>query len=471
MKFFDGTFLAFLALVASLADVGWAADPKVELTVYNTDLGLVRERRMLELPAGKGEIRFTDVASQIDATSVLFKSLDDKNVVVLDQNYEYDLVSSDKLLQKYVDKSITVLTKEKGDLYEGTLLSFDGNQLILKSAKGLAMVNRGNIQDIKFESLPEGLITKPTLNWLVEGGKGGKQTCEIAYLTGGINWRCDYTVVVSEDDTLFKDFGGWVTINNRSGAAFQDAKLKLIAGDVHRVERPRAQYAMKAMEAMEAGKAAGDGFAEKSFFEYHLYTLGRLVTVKDNQIKQEELLTSHDVLVTKLYEFDHSRGQKVAVKLEFKNDEKSRLGMPLPLGRVRVYKEDKVGKSLEFIGEDNLEHTPKDEKRRLTMGNAFDLVGEWKQTDTKNFGRANRISYEVKLRNHKDKESVVIAVIEHFGGEWEVMKEGLIVGPKDKPGQAKPVEYVKKDATTAEWNVEVPAGHEAVLTYTVEQRW
>lgn len=449
---------------------GFAADPKVELTVYNTNLGLVRERRMLDLPAGKGEIRFTEVASQIDATSVLFKSLDDKNVVVLDQNYEYDLVSSDKLLQKYVDKNITVLTKEKGDFYEGTLLSFDGSQLILKSAKGLAMVNRGHIQDIKFESLPEGLITKPTLNWLVDGGKGGKQNCEIAYLTGGIDWRCDYTVVVSDDDKQFNDFGGWVTLNNRSGATYQDAKLKLIAGDVHRVEPPMVKQKEMRAYAQAASKGQG-GFAEKSFFEYHLYTLDRLVTVKDNQIKQEELLTSRDVPITKLYEFDHNRGQKVAVKLEFKNDKESQLGMPLPLGKVRVYKEDKAGKSLEFIGEDNLEHTPKDEKRRLTMGNAFDLVGEWKQTDTKNFGRSNRMSYEVKLRNHKDKEPVVIAAIEHFGGEWEMLKEGLMVGPKDQLGKAKPVEHVKKNAATAEWQIEVPAGHEAVLTYTVEQRW
>jgi hypothetical protein len=196
------------------------------------------------------------------------------------------------------------------------------------------------------------------------------------------------------------------------------------------------------------------------------------VTVKDNQIKQEELLTARNVPVTKLFEFDHNRGTKVAVKLEFRNDEKSRLGMPLPMGRVRVYKEDKVGKSLEFIGEDNLEHTPKDEKRKLIMGNAFDLVGEWKQTDVRRIGdRIQRTSFEVKLRNHKDKEAVVINVPERSWGEWEVLKENLVVGPKEKPGVAAAIEFTKKDAQTAEWKVGVPAGHEAVLTYTIEQRW
>lgn len=436
-----------------------AKEPKVELTVYNTNLGFVRERRDLLLPKGIGEVKFTDVASGIDATSVHFKSLTDPSVTVVEQNYEYDLVNADKLLRKYIDQQISVLTKDKGDLYEGALLSFDHSQLLLKTRQGLAMVNRQNIQDIRFKSLPEGLITRPTLVWTVDGKQGGKQRCEIAYLTSGINWRCDYTVVVNAKDTQFKDFAGWVTINNHSGATYKEARLKLIAGDVHRVQPPQYLWGRRKQEEVELyDKAKGGGFVEKPFFEYHLYTLSRLVTVKDNQIKQEELLNRHDIPITKLYEYDGARHPKVAVKLEFTNDKASHLGMPLPKGRVRVYKEDPATKSLEFVGEDNLDHTPKDEKRKLTLGNAFDLVGERKQTNTKRIGnRLRRDTWELTLKNRKDQDAVTIHVIEHFYGEWELLRESH--------------DSKKEDAFTAKWAIPVKAGEEVILTYTVEYRW
>ena len=214
----------------------------VALTIYNQNFGVVRERRKVNVAEKLGTIRFTDVAAQIDGTSVSFKSLTDPDATVLEQNYEYDLVSADKLLQKYIDKPITVLTKD-GSRYSGNLLSFDGNQLVIRQygEKGdLAMVQRGdNVKDIEFSALPEGLITKPTLVWKLATEKTGEQLVEVAYQTAGINWQSDYNAVLNAKDTAL-DLGGWVTVNNQSGATYKDAKLKLIAGDVRRVQPPAA---------------------------------------------------------------------------------------------------------------------------------------------------------------------------------------------------------------------------------------
>jgi hypothetical protein len=449
--------LILVIAIVMLENIIYSQEKKegIELTVYNNNLGFIREKRVIELPKGLGEIKFTDIPKLIDATSVHFKSIDDPKVVILDQNYEYDLVSSDKLLQKYIDSKITVITKDKGEMYEGILMSYDPNQLVIKTAKGLAMVNRANVQDIRFESLPEGLITKPTLVWYLDGGKGGKQLCEIAYLTDGINWRCDYTVVISEDDKEFKDFAGWVTINNASGATYKNARLKLIAGDVRRITPP-PMIRRRWEEAKYMMEQAQQGFVEKAFFEYHLYTLGRLVTVKDNQIKQEELINTHNVKVNKIYEYNGERNPKVQVKLEFKNSKENNMGMPLPKGRVRVYKEDKDTKSLEFIGEDEIDHTPKDEKQKIYIGDAFDIVGERKLTDRKVFERMREDSYEIKIRNHKEK-AIEVIVIENMYGEWEILKENF--------------EHTKKDMNTCEWKLSIPKDGETILKYTVRCKW
>src|SRR2546428_611897 len=276
-------------LAAIVAGPLLAAEPPEEgvaLTIYNQSFGVVREKRKVDVKEKVGTIRFTDVAAQIDGTSVQFKSLTDPGTTVLEQNYEYDLVSADKLLQKYIDKQIAVLTKD-GSRYSGSLLSFDANQLVIRQygEKGdIVMVQRGdNVKDIQFSALPEGLITKPTLVWKLATEKIGRQLVEVMYQTGGINWQADYNAVLNVKDTAL-DLNGWVTVNNQSGATYKDAKLKLIAGDVRRVlpPQPLAGYARKAMMA----EAAAPGFEEKAFFEYHLYTLGRPTTVADNQTKQ-----------------------------------------------------------------------------------------------------------------------------------------------------------------------------------------
>lgn len=471
-----------LAQVTFAADTPAApAQPEegVALTIYNQDFAVVRERRKVTVEDKLGTIRFSDVAAQIDGTSVSFKSLTDPEATVLEQNYEYDLVSADKLLLKYIDKPLTVLTKD-GSRYAGNLLSFDGNQLVIRQygEKGdLVMVQRGdNVKDIEFSALPEGLITKPTLVWKLATEKPGDQLIEVAYQTAGINWQADYNAVLNPDDTKL-DLNGWVTINNRSGATYKEAKLKLIAGDVRRVE-PQIMANRSAMVGMGFAKAA-PGFEEKSFFEYHLYTLGRPSTVADNQTKQIELLRTADVAVKKVFLYEGATqdrwygglntdegygseegNKKVNVLIELKNSQDNHMGMALPKGKVRLYKRDPADNSLEFIGEDQIDHTPKDETVRLHIGDTFDVVGERKRTDF-HVDLGSHVmteSFEIRVRNHKA-EPIEVLVKEplYRWSNWEIT--------------ASSQPYEKYDASTIHFHVKVDKDGEQVVTYTVRYTW
>ncbi|HUI06718.1 MAG TPA: DUF4139 domain-containing protein [Verrucomicrobiae bacterium] len=465
-------FACAAALAAEKQEEGLA------LTIYNQNFGVVREKRKVDVPEKIGLIRFADVASQIDGTSVQFKSLTDPNATVLEQNYEYDLVSADKLLEKYIDKPIAVLTKD-GSRYAGTLLSFDGNQLVIRQAgekAEIVMVQRGdNVKDIQFGALPEGLITKPTLVWKLATEKVGPQLIEVAYQTGGINWQADYNAVLNDKDTAL-DLSGWVSIDNQSGATYKDAKLKLIAGEVRRVEQPRAPrvYPMAGAMVKQA-----EGFEEKAFFEYHLYTLGRPATVSQNQTKQIELLKAADVPVKKVFLYDgapqyrfygglisdagygsEESNKKVNVIIEVKNAKDNHMGMPLPKGKVRLYKRDPADGSLEFIGEDQIDHTPKDETIRLHVGDAFDIVGERKRTDFHVDTSAHVMteSFEIRIRNHKD-EPVEVLVKEplYRWNNWEITKSNQ--------------EWTKYDSDTIHFPVKVAKDGEQVITYTVRYTW
>jgi hypothetical protein len=444
----------------------------VDLTVYNQNFALVRDRRTLDLKKGINEIRFSDVAGRIEPSSVYFKSLTDPvGCVIREQNYEYDLVSSLKLLSKYIDKSIKVLTSE-GSVYEGVLTSYDDNNIIIQNSsdKSLNMISRAdNIKNIDFSALPEGLITKPTLMWQIENNKAGLQTTEVSYITGGVNWMCDYIAVIGGQDKSI-DLSGWVTIDNNSGVTYKDAGLKLIAGDVHRVNAEQDRRIVR----FDEGKTATGGaaqFAEKAFFEYHMYTLARPATLKDNQTKQISLLNASNAPVKKLYIFDPAayyswyyyratmtgKEEKVQVKIETVNSKKNNLGMPLPKGKVSVYKTDTDGK-LEFIGEDAIDHTPEDEKIRLTLGNAFDVVGERKMLDYKQYGNSSDETVEIALRNHK-KEEIEVTVVEHL---WRYINWNITKKTHD---------FEKKDAQTVEFKIRLPKDSEVKLNYTVHYSW
>ena len=422
---------------------------EVSLTVYNQNLALVRELRPFSFREGLNSLTLSGVAAKIDATSVHFNVLSGPVVDLLEQNYDYDLVSRNKLLQKYIGKPIKLVDPKDGSRKEVTLLSVaDG---IVVDYEGRILLNPpGNIE---LPQLTEGLLLQPTLEWLVDSPKTFNADGEVSYMTTGMSWNADYVALLANDEKT-AELEGWVSLNNSSGATYKDAKLKLIAGDIHRAQppRPRAEMLGKAM------RAAGEGaFKEEAFFEYHMYTLGRRTTIKDNQTKQVSLLTASGIPVTKIYTFDPSwRSDKIEVRVEFKNSKENHAGMPLPAGRVRVFKRDSEGIP-QLVGEDNIDHTPKDEMVRLLLGYAFDIKGEKKQTSYTDRHRGYQASYEVSLRNHKD-EAATIVVPEHFPyANWNVLSASH--------------EWNKVDAQTIEFHVKVPADGEAKLTYSVDVWW
>ncbi len=467
------------ALIAALA-LPAAAQQKesVAVTVYNGGYAVVHEVRKLEV--GKtGLVRFTDVASRIDPTTVHFKSLTDDKAKLLEQNYQYDLVSADKLLRKYIDKPVEVVCT--GRTYSGSLLSFDGAQLVLREEGGITMVQRpDNVRDIRFKVLPEGLLIKPTLVWLVDTKAPGEHLAEVTYQTGGTNWHAEYVLVLNQDDTA-ADITGWVSMDNQSGKTYRQAKMKFIAGDVRRVTAPPGPVARERLRKGVGVPAAP--MEEKAFFEYHMYTLPRESTVADKETKQLEMFEpARGMKVEKKFLYDPLRGwryggrrteptygvtsyKKVHVFIEFRNSKANKLGIPLPAGKVRVYKQDPADEALEFVGEEKIDHTPRNEKLSLMVGNAFDLVGERKQVGYRYEQQRHWIEekFEIRIRNQKEKGDVVVRVKEHMY-RWSNWK---ITAQSHPPHRVKP----DLDARTVAWDLPVKAGQEVVLTYTVEYRW
>jgi hypothetical protein len=437
---------------AAIASAG-QEEREISLTVYNSNLGLVSEVRQLSLKKGTSEIKITDVPSQIDATSVFFQSLSDPDrVAVLEQNYQYDLVGASKLLERYIDQNIKAYGAG-GKVYEGKLLAHDGAGIVLNTGSNIITLRlTDNLQNFEFPNLPQGLITRPTLLWLVDNQGPVSQKCRISYLTAGISWHAEYVALLAADEKTL-ELGAWVSLENNSGASFKQARLKLVAGDINRAQAPQRRYAA----AKADFQSASPQFEEERFFEYHLYTLQRKATVANNEVKQISLFPNTKTDSKKLFTYDGaSSGKKVAVQLEFKNEKGSGLGMPLPAGKIRVYKKDE-GQSQQFVGEDRIDHTPKDEKVRITLGSAFDIVGERTPKEYKRISdRTQEQTVEVKLRNHKN-EGVEIIVVEHLSGDWEI--------------KSKTHEFKKRDAQTVEFRVPVAKDGETVLSYTVRYKW
>ena len=444
----------------------------IELTVYNspsyqapvyqpwmnyrygglsTGLALVKEKRTATLAQGLNALGVQGVSEMIDATSIHFKDSTDSGASVLEQNYDYDLVDQQKLLEKYLDQQITVYAGNKS--FAGKLLSYSGG-IILDTGSGI--VSLGSYDNIAFPSLPGGLVTKPTINWLLGATKAGEHSFEVSYLTAGLNWHAEYVAVASAGDDKL-DLQGWVSVENNAGVTFKDATLKLVAGDVHLVSSATQAYPAAKSMVETAGSYDNRQFAQESLFEYHLYTLDRPTTIAASQVKQVSLLSAEGVPVVKELVFQPSQSTQVQVKLSFENDEASGLGMPLPAGKVRVYKPDSTGQ-LQFLGEDSISHTPKDEAVRLFIGNAFDVLAERTQSNYDQLGQcSSQASYNVTVRNHKDSAVAVKFVDDSLYGDWEVTQES--------------VPHSKLDSGTASWLVNAPANGEAYLTYTVRTRW
>ncbi len=486
MRFSTSAFLA-LSLVPLVQMSALAIDAKekgkdkandgesVAITVYNQNFGLVKDIRKVELKEGINNLRFDDVAAAIDPTSVSFLSLTAPNsVVVREQNYQYDLMDISTILSKSVGKEIKIRQYSGGGMHEvsGTLLNSplvtvsdsNGNvsqrsqAIVLKTPSGIVLGANG---EVELAELPSGLVAKPSLLWKLQADKGGEHRAEISYQTQGMNWKCDYVAVANNDDTAC-DLTSWVTLDNKSGASFKQASLKLMAGDVHRVTQNAMPRGFALMKSAMAGAAAPQ-FSEQSFAEYHLYSLAGRTDLNNNETKQLTLFNAASVPVKKLFVFEsgsvnhyrqaNGQGQKVNVKLEIANTQGNNLGMPMPKGKVRVYKKDQDG-AMQFVGEDLIDHTPKDEKVRLYIGDAFDIVGERKQTNYQQISqRLLKQSFEISLRNHKEKE-VTVTVIEHAYGDWKVVNSS-------QP-------FTKKDSHTIEFAVKVPANGESKVTYDLE---
>ncbi|MCS6946670.1 MAG: hypothetical protein NZM12_03545 [Steroidobacteraceae bacterium] len=443
---------------------------------------LVRHDRPMRIDAGRSTLRFTDVAALIDPTTVTFASLTEPSTRVLEQNFQFDLVSTDKLLQKYVDRSITIerALGTQAQTVTGTLLSsVDG--LVLRGNDGNIHALR-DYASLRFGELPGGLITRPTLEWQVMSPKGGEQRTRVTYQTGGMTWWADYNLVFAaggDANSGLLDLSAWVSIVNLSGATYADARLKLIAGDVHRAETPeavgRARMAVQAAMSDEAG----GGFEQKEFFEFHLYTLGRRTTLPNNSTKQIELFDqARKIPARKTLVYygvpagfafggpytDRDLGtpmnKKVDVYLEFRNDKQYGLGVPLPAGRIRVAQLDAADGSLEFIGEDRIDHTPKDEQVRIKLGSAFDVVGERRQIDFAVDSKARWLEeeIEIKLRNHKSQPvDVLVRETLYRWSNWRIV--------------AKSHEFERDDARTIHFPVRVAKDGETVVRYRVRYTW
>jgi hypothetical protein len=508
--------LLAMAVVAACAATPWAGEaPKpdeegISLTVYSggqsiqdysgeryydpasrswiagkPGWGVVKVRRKMPLKEGANVVRFQDVASTIDPTSVLVTSLTDpKGTYVLEQNYEYDLVNADKLLERYVDRPLAVAVE--GAEVRGELLNFDEQSLVLRTAdeaQPIRVLTRPqNVREVRFSALPGGLLTRPTLVWHLRARKEGEHLLQATYHASQISWKADYTATISGDEKSL-DLAAWVTLENRSGTGYPNARLKLIAGDVQRV-LPASVRAE--MERQRAGKPTSEGrvqFEEQSFFEYHLYTLDRAASLEDKSSKQIELFKPvSGVPVGKRLVYYGGRGtysygtyngrpiedrnfgvessNKVDIYLEFKNEKDAGMGLPLPAGRVRVYKRDPADKAMEFIGEDEVDHTPKDEVVRLRMGSAFDVTGERRQTNFECRYNEHWLteSFEIKIRNHKT-EAVEVLVQEDLY-RW-INAEVTACSHQAKRLTPQRIVFPAK----------VEKDGEVVLTYTVRYTW
>jgi len=462
--------IALGAAPAALAGTGTARatitqeqQKEVAITIYNGNLGLVKDVRDLSLGPGTHELRFMDVAAQIDPTTVHLRSLTDTNGVrILEQNYEYDLLNPQKLLDKYVGKKVKLMVGD-GTLIDAVLLSNNNGPIYQINGQ----IHLGHHGRVVLPDIPENLIPKPTLVWMLHNRTGRPQRVEASYLTSGITWKADYVVVLNARDTG-GDLSGWVTIENKSGATYPDAALKLVAGDIHRARTTREMRdALEGASKMAAAEAPQQ-FQQEAFFEYHLYSLDGRTTIKDNQTKQLSLLSATEIPIKKELRYygasQYYRGQlgtplsnqKIGVFLEIANKEQHRLGVPLPKGTVRVYKAAS-DKSLQFIGEDTIDHTPKDEKVKIKMGEAFDVVGERTQRDWKKIAwNLYETEWDVQIRNHK-KEDVQVTIIEPVPGDWEMVKTSH--------------PYDKIEAHTLQYVVTVPKDGKITVNYRVRMRW
>lgn len=445
---------------------------EVAVTIYNEDLALVRDLRQVALPGGHVSLALREVSAKIRPETALLRSLNaGGRLTILEQNFDFDLLTPGKLLEKYVGREVQLVRThpETGkDSFETAQVLAANNGVVLRVGD---RIETGVPGRLVFPSVPDNLRDRPTLVVELENQAAGSQELELSYLTGGLSWRADYVAELSPDDNRL-DLSGWVTLTNQSGTTYPDALLQLVAGDVNRV-RDEMRMRRDVMLEKSMVQAAAPQMQEESLFEYHLYTLQRPTTIRDNQTKQVSLLNASQVPIDKEFRLQGSPGYyrsqygdlgqklKVGVFVEFENRKQAHLGLPLPKGVVRVYKQDSEGRP-QFVGEDRIDHTPENETVRLKLGEAFDVTASRKQTDFRKLGGDSRYNYrfesayEIVLKNAKQ-EAVIVTVAEPVPGDWRMLQESH---PHEKAA-----------ADTALWKIEVPAKGETILTYRVEVKY
>ena len=433
------------------------------LTVYNSDIALVRDVRNVQLPSGSFDLSFMDIAATVNPATVHFRSLTEPaDLDVLEQNYEYDLLDPEKLLRKYVGRDVTLVQTrtENGttrqEEVKAHLLSFNGAPVW---RIGNEIVTGMHADHMRFPELPANLYTHPTLIWTLQNRGAPRHRVETSYLAGKLAWNADYVLTVGRDDKA-ADLDGWVTLTNGSGTSFRNAKLQLVAGDLNRAKQAIDQ--MRLADAQES-VARAPQMSQEAFSDYHLYTLERKTSINNAETKQVSMLSGSDVPVRKRYVVDgqafyyHNRRHPgapikdvVQVFYQFRNEQKSGLGMPMPAGTVRLYQADSHG-GVQFVGEDAISHTPKDETLNLKIGHAFDVVCERKQVDFQQLSSSvYEFEYEITLRNHKS-TAITVEVNEPIGGTWRMLQSSH--------------QWNKTDAWAAQFTVPVPVDGSAVLKY------
>jgi hypothetical protein len=456
------------ATASALGQGSTTLDDQVELavTVYNSGIALVRDVRNVQLAPGSFDLQFMDIAATVNPATVHFRSLTEPSrLAVMEQNYEYDLLEPEKLLRKYVGRDVTLVRTrtENGtsrqEEVKAHLLSYNNGPVW---RIGGEIVTGLHADHIRFPELPDNLYTHPTLIWTLENTGAARHRVEASYLAGKMAWNADYVLTVGRDDKA-ADLDGWVTLTNGSGTAFRGAKLQLVAGDLNRVRQEIQEVSRDMARRMEVAAAAP--MAQEAFSDYHLYTLARKTTINNNETKQVSMLSGTGVPVGKRYVVDgqafYYRNQShpgaplkdmVQVYYQFRNEQKAGLGMPMPAGVVRVYQADSKG-GVQFVGEDRIAHTPKDETLKLKIGNAFDVVCERNQIGFEKISdRVYELEYEITLRNHKA-SPVAVEVNEPIGGTWRMLRSSH--------------EWKKSAAWAAHFAVPVASDGTAVLKYRV----
>jgi hypothetical protein len=432
------------------------------VTVYNSDIALVRDTRNLQLARGTSDLHFMDIAATVNPATVHFRSLTEPaRVSVVEQNYEYDLLDPDKILRKYVGRDVTLIRMRQAG---GSTREEEVTARLLSYNQGPVWRINGEIvtglhaDHIRFPELPGNLYSRPTLIWTLDNSGGQRHRVEASYLAGRMAWNADYVLTVGRDDKA-ADIDGWVTLQNNSGTQFRNASLQLVAGDLNRVRNELMK--MGAAEAPMAQRAADSRMAQEAFSDYHLYTLGRKTSINNAETKQVSMLGASGFPVQKRYvvsgqHFYYRNAQHpgsplkdiVQVFYQFKNEQATGLGLPMPAGVVRVYQADSKG-GIQFVGEDRINHTPKNETLNIKIGNAFDVVCERKQTDFQRISsNVYEVEYEVTLRNQKA-SGITVEVNEPIGGTWTMLRSSY--------------NWTKTDAWAAQFMVPVTSEGQSVL--------